>query len=105
MNQNPKISIITVCKNSESTILKCIKSVLNQSYNNLEYIILDGVSSDKTISIITGFRDKISKIISEPDCGIYDAMNKGVQASSGDYILFLNADDFLISENTIDNFA
>ncbi|MCB0753741.1 MAG: glycosyltransferase [Ignavibacteriae bacterium] len=105
MNQNPKISIITVCKNSESTILKCIESVLNQSYNNLEYIIVDGVSSDKTISIITGFRDKISKIISEPDSGIYDAMNKGVQASSGDYILFLNADDFLISENTIDNFA
>ncbi|MCB0748933.1 MAG: glycosyltransferase [Ignavibacteriae bacterium] len=105
MNQNPKISIITVCKNSESTILRCVDSVLNQSYSNLEYIIVDGDSNDKTISIINNFRDKISKIISEPDTGIYDAMNKGVQSSSGDYILFLNADDFLISENTINNFV
>lgn len=101
MEVHPKISVITVCKNSANTIYKCIESVVNQSYSNFEYIIVDGVSSDDTLKIIQNFADKITKLITEPDNGIFDAMNKGISASSGDYIIFLNADDFFISTNTI----
>ena len=102
MDQNFKISIITICKNSESTLPKCLASVLNQTYSNLEYVIVDGASTDGTMQIVNKFKNGISKIISEPDQGIYDAMNKGVLASTGDFILFLNADDHLISESAID---
>lgn len=105
MNQKLKISIITICKNSETTISQCINSVAEQSYPNIEYIIIDGASSDGTLQIIDKYKNKISSIISEPDKGIYDAMNKGVNVSTGDYLFFLNADDFLISNNTIENVA
>jgi glycosyltransferase involved in cell wall biosynthesis len=101
MEVNPKISVITVCKNSANTIYKCIESVVNQSYSNIEYIIIDGVSSDDTLNVIQNFTDKITKLISEPDNGIFDAMNKGISESAGDYIIFLNADDFFISTNAI----
>lgn len=101
MNQKLKISIITICKNSASTISKCIQSVVQQSYPNIEYLIIDGASNDDTLQIVDNFKDKISTLISEPDKGIYDAMNKGILAATGDYILFLNADDYLISDEII----
>ncbi len=94
-----KFSIITVCKNSENTIENTILSVLNQSYKNFEYIIVDGVSTDKTLDIVEKYRNKLTKIISEPDNGLYDAMNKGINSSSGDYLFFLNSDDTFLREN------
>ena len=84
------ISIITIAKNEEKTIERTILSVINQSaINEIEYIVIDGKSSDNTLEIINKYKSKISKIISEPDFGIYNAMNKGIKAANGDYILFL----------------
>lgn len=97
-----KVSIITVCYNSQSTIEDCIKSVINQSYKNLEYIIIDGKSNDRTIEIIKKYQNQIYKIISEPDHGIYDAMNKGIINSSGDLIGFINSDDLYYSKNVLE---
>lgn len=102
MEANPKISIITVCKNSADTMYKCIDSVVNQSYSNIEYIIIDGASSDDTLNIVQSFGNKITNFISEPDNGIFDAMNKGIAHSTGDYVIFLNADDYFISNNSIE---
>jgi glycosyltransferase involved in cell wall biosynthesis len=93
MNSNSKISIITSVFNGAETIEDCIKSVLRQTYSNIEHIIIDGGSTDGTIDIINKYQDKISKWISEPDNGIYDAMNKGIALSTGGIIGFLNADD------------
>jgi len=89
-----KISIVTVVFNGEKTIEKAIQSVLEQSYSNIEYIIIDGQSSDKTIEIIRKYSDNITKWISEPDEGIYDAMNKGMLMATGEVIAFLNSDDW-----------
>ena len=91
--KNNLITIITVVKNSEQTIEKCIQSVLNQKYDNIEYIIIDGGSTDKTAEIIKKYQKKINKIIIEPDKGIWDAMNKGLNLATGSIIGFLNADD------------
>jgi glycosyltransferase involved in cell wall biosynthesis len=102
MNQDKKISIITICKNSEKTISKCIESVIWQTYSNIEYIIIDGASTDNTLNIIDKYKNEVSKLISEPDQGIYDAMNKGIDVSMGEYIIFCNADDYLISDHSID---
>lgn len=87
------VSIITVCFNSATTISDTIESVINQSYSNIEYIIIDGGSTDGTIGIIKSFENHISKWISEPDEGIYDALNKGITIASGDIIGILNSDD------------
>ena len=89
------ISIITVCLNSESSIEKTIKSVISQQLNgfDLEYIVIDGGSTDKTLEIISQYTAQISILISEPDKGIYDAMNKGIQLATGDIIGILNSDD------------
>ena len=87
---NIKFSIITICYNSEATVERTIQSVLAQSYNNYEYIVIDGVSTDKTLSIVKKYEPLFEgrmKWISEPDNGIYDAMNKGVIASSGDILI------------------
>lgn len=89
-----KISIITVCFNSQSTIRDTIESVLSQDYPEIEHIIIDGLSKDNTMFIVSEYDNKLAKIISEPDQGIYDAMNKGVQLSTGDVVGILNSDDF-----------
>jgi len=96
-----KISIITVCFNSESTICETIKSVLSQKYKNIEYIIVDGASTDRTLEIISDYKDDISTIISEPDSGLYDAMNKGIKSATGDFVGILNSDDVFESENSV----
>lgn len=95
MVNHPLVSIVTVCKNAEKSIEKTIQSVINQSYNNIEFIIIDGKSTDKTIEIINQYRKYISYFISESDKGIADAWNKGINKSNGSFIQILNADDFL----------
>ena len=102
-SQNPKVSIVTVCFNSSKFIQKNINSVNKQSYGNIEHIFIDGGSRDNTVEIIKKNSLKDLKLISEKDRGIYDAMNKGVNISSGEIICFLNSDDiysndFVISE-------
>ena len=92
-NSNPLITIITVVLNGDKSIEKTIKSVVDQSYNNIEYIIIDGASTDKTINIIKQYEDKISFWISESDNGIWDAMNKSLKYANGEIIGFLNSDD------------
>ena len=99
----PKISIITVSYNAVATIEQTILSVINQTYENIEYIIIDGGSTDGTIDIIKKYEDKIAYWVSEKDKGIYDAMNKGINISKGDIIGIINADDFFIHNNVICN--
>ena len=96
-----KVSVITVCYNANDCIENAIKSVLSQTYKNIEYIIVDGKSTDGTLNIIDNYRDRISKVISEKDKGIYDAMNKGIQIAIGDVIYFLNSDDRLYDKDVI----
>ncbi|MGX5688863.1 glycosyltransferase family 2 protein [Arcticibacter tournemirensis] len=91
----PLVSIITVTRNAEEFIERCIKSVLNQSYPNIEHIILDGKSTDGTVEVLKRYDEKIAFWKSEPDNGIYNAMNKAVQHSKGDWIIFIGADDVL----------
>ena len=95
MSKNIKISIITVCYNAVKTIEETIKSILKQDYDNLEYIIIDGSSTDQTVSVVNRYKNKFDniQIISEKDTGIYNAMNKGIKISSGEIIGILNADD------------
>ncbi len=99
------ISIITVCYNSAATIEKTIQSVVAQTYKNIEYIVVDGNSKDATVAIIKKHRDKISKWISEPDKGLYDAMNKGIALATGDLIGILNSDDTFNSITVIEEVA
>ena len=90
---HPKFSIITVTYNAEKVIENTIQSVIVQTYKNVEYIIIDGASLDHTMEIIDRYRDRIHLVISEPDKGLYDAMNKGIEHATGDYVCFLNAGD------------
>jgi len=98
---NPKVSVITVCLNSEKTIERTIKSVANQKYSNIEYIVIDGGSTDNTLIIIEKYKEIISNVISEKDEGIYDAMNKGIQQSTGEILFFLNSGDFFFNCNVV----
>ena len=100
-----KISIITVSYNSAQTIEDTIKSVLAQNFQELEYIIIDGGSKDNTMEIVNKYQDKITKIISEPDKGIYDAMNKGIQLATGDLVGILNSDDFYFDNSVLNTVA
>lgn len=100
-----KISIITTCKNSEATIEDTIKSVLSQNYPDLEYIVIDGKSTDRTLEIINKYRNKISLLISEADGGFYQAINKGINLASGDVIGNLNSDDFYSNSTILEQVA
>jgi glycosyltransferase involved in cell wall biosynthesis len=103
MSFNPKISIITVVYNGKSFLRKTIDSVKHQDYKNIEYLVIDGGSTDGTLDLIKENRNIISYWSSEPDKGIYDAMNKGLKDSTGDYIWFLNAGDEIYSSDTLVN--
>ena len=96
-----KISVITVCFNCKKDLEATIYSVASQNYDNIEYIIVDGGSSDGTISVIETNKNSITSYISEPDDGIYDAMNKGIKLSTGDWIVMMNAGDVFASKNTL----
>lgn len=101
----PKITIITVVYNAVETIEQTILSVINQNYNNIEYIIIDGASTDGTIDVVKKYEDKVFCWISEPDKGIYDAMNKGVDIATGEWIYFLGSDDCLVHSRIIEEIS
>jgi len=96
-----KVTIITVCFNSASTIRDTIESVLGQNYPDIEYIVIDGASSDATMDVVREYGDHINVVISEPDKGIYDAMNKGIQLATGDVVGLLNSDDFYSDDSSV----
>jgi len=105
IKDNPLISVITVVFNGENDLEQTIKSVINQTYNNIEYIVIDGGSTDDTLSIIKKYEDKINYWVSEDDNGIYDAMNKGVGLAQGEWLCFINSGDIFISQNTLFDLA
>lgn len=97
----PTVSVVTVCFNSVRTIERTIKSVVEQDYPKLEYIVIDGGSTDGTLEIVDQYRDRIAYSISEPDGGVYHAMNKGIRHATGDWIHLLNSDDFYASQDAL----
>lgn len=99
--KRPKFSIITICKNEEDYIEKTIQSVINQEFCDFEFIIIDGKSTDSTLDIIEKYKEKIDLIISEKDSGIYSAMNKGISHAKGDFLCFMNANDFFYDNKTL----
>jgi glycosyltransferase len=102
---NPKISIITICFNNEKDIRATIESVINQTYYNIEYIVVDGASTDNSLKIIKEYENRISKFISEPDNGMYDAINKGIKMASGTIIGLIHAGDSLYNTLVIEKIA
>ena len=101
-----KVSIITVTYNSSKTLTDTMEAVLRQSYDNIEYIVVDGASTDGTIDLIHQYEPRFKgrmRWISEPDCGIYDAMNKGIRMATGDIVGILNSDDYFTSDNVIES--
>ncbi len=98
---HPKFSIITVTYNAAKVLEDTMQSVVTQTYKNVEYIIVDGGSTDGTISIINKYKEHISRVVSEPDKGLYDAMNKGIKLATGDYLCFLNAGDAFHEDDTL----
>lgn len=100
-HHTPKFSIITITYNAEKVLEETIQSVISQTYHHIEYIIVDGASKDNTMAIVERYQANISRVISEPDKGLYDAMNKGIAAATGDYLCFLNAGDCLHEDDTI----
>ncbi len=97
-----KISVVTICYNEADLIEDTIRSVVSQSYQHIEYIVIDGASTDGTVDIIKKYHDSITYWKSEPDKGIYDAMNKGLAASTGDYVIFMNAGDKFTDESVME---
>lgn len=103
MNQRTlTLSVITVTYNAEKTLPYTLKSVAEQTFPNIQYILIDGASKDQTLSIIEDFDVSIHALVSEPDHGLYDAMNKGAALATGDYICFLNAGDAFFSADTVE---
>lgn len=100
---NPRLSVITVVYNNVRDIERTIQSVISQSYSNIEYLIIDGGSTDGTLEVIEGYKDSIAVLVSGKDNGIYDAMNKGLQLASGDYVLFMNSGDEIYSPQTVED--
>lgn len=99
--KNPKLSVVTIVYNNAVAIERTMLSVLNQTYSNIEYIIIDGASTDGTKEIIQKYEERLAKFISEPDKGLYDAMNKGLALATGDYVLFMNSGDEIYSPETV----
>ena len=97
----PKLSVITIVYNNARDIERTMLSVLNQSYKNIEYIVIDGASTDGTLNIIKKYENRLAKLISEKDKGIYDAMNKGLAQATGDYVLFMNSGDEIYELDTV----
>ena len=97
----PKFSVVTVTYNAQSTVEDTIQSVITQTYHAVEYILIDGASTDGTLSIVNRYRSKIAHVVSEPDRGLYDAMNKGIALATGDYLCFLNAGDCFHEDDTL----
>lgn len=97
----PKISVVTVCFNSINIIEDTLNSVLTQDYPNLEYVVIDGQSSDGTVEILKKYQAQLGVFLSEPDSGVYDGMNKGIRHSSGEYLLFMNAGDIFYSDSAL----
>lgn len=104
MDNAPLVSVISVVYNGEKYLEETIKSIIHQDYKNLEYIVIDGCSSDGTVEIIKKYQDSISYWISEKDKGIYDAMNKGLKAARGEYLNFMNAGDYFCDNKVISDF-
>lgn len=102
---NPKISIITVVRNGVKYIEETIQSVIHQTYNKIEYIIIDGESTDGTLNIVEKYKSHLDYFLSEKDVSMYDAINKGLKKCTGDYILVLNSDDTLVSTTTIEKIS
>jgi glycosyltransferase len=100
-----KISVITICFNNEKDIRPTLESVVNQTYSDIEYIIVDGASKDNTLKIVDDYKDKITKIISEPDKGLYDAINKGIRKATGDIVGLIHAGDQLHDQYVIEKIA
>lgn len=98
----PTLSVITIVYNNVRDIERTMLSVLNQNYAHIEYIVVDGASTDGTLEIIQRYQDRLSKVVSEKDAGIYDAMNKGLALASGDYVLFMNSGDELYAPDTVE---
>jgi glycosyltransferase involved in cell wall biosynthesis len=96
-----RVSIITVCYNRKATIAQSVESVLNQDYPNIEYIVIDGNSSDGTQAVVESYSDKISHYVSEPDKGMYDAINKGLRLASGDIVGLMHSDDVFYDSNVV----
>ncbi|MEM9023816.1 MAG: glycosyltransferase family 2 protein, partial [Bacteroidota bacterium] len=96
-----KVSVITVCYNSAATIETAVQSVVEQSHPDVEYIVVDGASSDDTLKVLEPYRSRIDRLISEPDKGIYDAINKGIEAATGDVVGLLHSDDLLAHKDTV----
>ena len=101
IHPHPKFSLITVTYNAGNVLEDTIQSVVSQTYRHVEYILVDGGSKDNTLDIADRYREHISKIVSEPDKGLYDAMNKGIRLATGDYFCFLNAGDKLHENDTL----
>ncbi len=98
---NPTLTIVTVCLNAEATLERAILSVLRQTYPQVEYLVIDGASTDGTLRILNHYQDQI-RVVSEPDKGIFDAMNKALKLANGDWLLFLGADDYLLTDTTLE---
>jgi glycosyltransferase involved in cell wall biosynthesis len=101
----PLITVVTVVRNGEKTLEQTILSVINQTYRNVEYIVVDGTSTDGTLDIIRKYEDRIDYWVSEPDGGIYDAMNKGIDLTTGDWINFMNSGDSFYNKNVCEIFS
>ncbi|TDG37216.1 glycosyltransferase [Pedobacter changchengzhani] len=99
----PKLTVITVVYNNVRDIERTILSVLDQSYKNIEYIVIDGASTDGTLDVVMRYNDRIAKIVSEPDKGIYHAMNKGLALAEGRYVLFMNSGDEIYANHTVED--
>jgi glycosyltransferase involved in cell wall biosynthesis len=102
INDRPKLSVVTIVFNNVLDIERTLRSVIGQSYSNIEYIVVDGASNDGTLEILERYRSDLAKLISEKDKGIYDAMNKGLAQSTGDYVIFMNSGDEFFDLQTVE---